>query len=56
MKKAAAKPPFSCPPGGRIDPSEVLALCGQVWYLTGRKISGIAGAISTVPDLCKSPV
>jgi hypothetical protein len=29
-------------PARRADlPSEVLALCGQVWYLTGRKISGI---------------
>jgi hypothetical protein len=42
-KKAAARPPFSCQRGRRIVRSEVLALCGQVWYLTGRKISGIAG-------------
>jgi hypothetical protein len=37
-------------------PPEVLAVCPQVWYSTGRKISGIATLISTVPDLSNSPV
>jgi hypothetical protein len=30
------------PAEGRTPFSEVLALFGQVWYLTGRQISGIA--------------
>jgi hypothetical protein len=43
-------------PAGPGLPSEVLALCRQVWYSTGRKIGGIAGSISTMPDLCNMPV